>query len=108
MGGIKFNLEFILVGGILFFGLVLLYYFFTRDKRSKKDISQENHELDPILLDYAKSFFPILLFILVLRSFIAEPFRIPSGSMIPTLEVGDFIIVKKYSYGLHLPILNKK
>jgi len=108
VGVIKFNLELILVGGILFFGLVLLYYFFTRDKKSKKATSQEDHELDPILLDYAKSFFPILIFILVLRSFIAEPFRIPSGSMIPTLEVGDFILVKKYSYGLHLPILNKK
>ena len=106
--GIKFNLEFILVGGILFFGLVILYYYFTRDKKSKKDIPQEDNELDPILLDYAKSFFPILLFILILRSFVAEPFRIPSGSMIPTLEVGDFILVKKYSYGLHLPILNNK
>ncbi len=108
MGGIKFNLEFILVGGILFFGLVFIYYFFTRDKKSVQNLSSEDRELDPILLDYAKSFFPILLFILVLRSFIAEPFRIPSGSMIPTLEVGDFILVKKYSYGLHLPILNKK
>lgn len=62
----------------------------------------------PILQDFAKSFFPLILFILVLRSFVAEPFRIPSGSMIPTLEIGDFVLVKKYAYGLRLPIIQTK
>lgn len=57
-------------------------------------------------IEVAVSFFPVLLFVLVLRSFIVEPFRIPSGSMLPTLEVGDFILVNKFSYGLKLPALH--
>ncbi len=60
------------------------------------------------LIEYSRSFFPVLLFVLVIRSFIFEPFRIPSGSMMPTLLQGDFIFVKKYSYGLRLPVLESK
>jgi signal peptidase I len=60
------------------------------------------------LVDYSRSFFPVLLFVLVIRSFIFEPFRIPSGSMMPTLLQGDFIFVKKFSYGLRLPVLETK
>ncbi len=63
---------------------------------------------EPLLLEYSKSFFPILLIVFVLRSFIVEPFRIPSGSMLPTLEVGDFILVNKFSYGLRWPVSNTK
>ncbi len=58
--------------------------------------------------EYLGSFFPVLLVVFVLRSFIAEPFRIPSGSMLPTLHIGDFILVNKFSYGIRLPVLNKK
>ena len=60
------------------------------------------------VVDYSRSFFPVLLFVLVIRSFIFEPFRIPSGSMMPTLLQGDYIFVKKFSYGLRLPVLETK
>jgi len=63
---------------------------------------------DPVLVDYAKAFFPVLAIVLMLRSFVAEPFRIPSNSMMPTLLTGDFILVNKFSYGLRLPISNAK
>jgi signal peptidase I len=60
------------------------------------------------LVEYSRSFFPVLLIVLVIRSFVFEPFRIPSGSMMPTLLQGDFIFVKKYSYGLRLPVTETK
>ena len=63
---------------------------------------------EPVVVDYAKSFFPILALVLGLRSFVFEPFRIPSSSMMPTLLIGDFILVNKFAYGLRWPITNKK
>jgi signal peptidase I len=63
---------------------------------------------EPWWVEYAKSFFPVILIVFLLRSFLVEPFKIPSGSMIPTLHVGDFILVNRYTYGLRLPIINKK
>lgn len=60
------------------------------------------------LVEYSRSFFPVLIFVLIIRSFVFEPFRIPSGSMKPTLVDGDFIFVKKYSYGLRLPVTETK
>lgn len=63
---------------------------------------------EPVVVEYARSFFPILLIVLVVRSFLFEPFRIPSSSMMPTLLIGDFIFVNKYTYGLRLPVTNTK
>ena len=79
---------------------------FQSDKASSKgDVAVYR---DPVLVEYAKSFFPVLLVVLILRSFIFEPFRIPSGSMLPTLLIGDFIVVNKFSYGVRLPVSHTK
>lgn len=63
---------------------------------------------EPLMVEYARSFFPIFLVVLILRAFIVEPFRIPSASMMPTLLIGDFILVNKYDYGIRLPVFNTK
>ena len=65
-------------------------------------------EREPIWVEWGAGFFPVILFVFVLRSFLFEPFRIPSGSMIPTLLVGDFILVNKFIYGVRLPVIDKK
>lgn len=63
---------------------------------------------EPLAVEYARAFFPIILVVLVVRSFLFEPFRIPSDSMMPTLLDGDFIFVNKFAYGLKLPVVNTK
>jgi signal peptidase I len=63
---------------------------------------------EPVLVEYSRSLFPVILIVLILRSFLIEPFRIPSGSMMPTLLDGDFILVNKFTYGIRLPVINEK
>ncbi len=63
---------------------------------------------EPLLVEYSKSFFPVLLIVFVLRSFLVEPFQIPSSSMVPTLLVGDYILVNKFTYGIRLPVVRTK
>jgi signal peptidase I len=65
----------------------------------------ENLLREPLLIEYPKAFFPVLAIVLVLRSFLLEPYKIPSGSMLPTLEIGDYILVNKFAYGMRLPVI---
>jgi len=62
----------------------------------------------PTVVEYARALFPVVLVVFLLRSFVVEPFRIPSGSMLPSLHIGDFILVNKFSYGIRLPVLHNK
>lgn len=69
---------------------------------------RKGRDKEPKLVEYARSFFPILLIVFILRAFIIEPYRIPTGSMKPELKEGDFILVNKYAYGLRLPLFATK
>jgi signal peptidase I len=95
-----FDLEFWLLAATVVTGIIWLLYVVLTGKKADGT--------EPVLVEYARSFFPVLLAVLLLRSFVAEPFRIPSGSMLPTLEIGDFILVNKFTYGLRLPVLHTK
>ncbi len=87
---------------LLFTGAIWLAdRFWLRKKRAPE-------AAEPEVVDYARSFFPVILAVFLLRSFLVEPFKIPSGSMMPTLLKGDFILVNKFTYGIRLPVVGKK
>ena len=103
----EINLALVLVLLTLVSGVVVAFnHFYYRSQLESS--GQEAPAGMELLIEYSRSFFPVLLFVLVIRSFIFEPFRIPSGSMMPTLVQGDYIFVKKYQYGLRLPVLEIK
>lgn len=100
----SFNFEFFLTTAVVISGTIALVdvLVFAPRRQRKKNAHPS------VLVEYARSFFPILLLVLLLRSFVAEPFRIPSGSEKPDLLIGDFIVANKFSYGIRLPVLHKK
>jgi signal peptidase I len=117
------NIDFptVLVGATLITGVIWAVdamWFAPRRRRRADELVRkgEGGDSDKVVLalkestlvEYSKSFFPVILAVLLLRSFLVEPFRIPSGSMMPTLLVGDFILVNKFSYGIRLPVLDNK
>ncbi|MDH5176517.1 MAG: signal peptidase I [Gammaproteobacteria bacterium] len=102
-----FDFSFFLVVAALVTGLVwLVDARMFRPRRLAGAGSAAGGPSEPVLVEYARSFFPIILLVLVIRSFLYEPFRIPSDSMMPTLLDGDFIFVNKFTYGLRLPVVN--
>ena len=103
---IHFDFEFLLVIMTFVSGLVwLIDHFLFAGKRKRSALSKSQ---EPLLVEYSKAFFPVLFAVLILRAFLFEPFRIPSGSMMPSLLVGDFIVVNKFAYGLRLPVIYTK
>ena len=96
------NFALILFILLVFTGLVTLADKLLFSKRRAEG------EAAPGWIEYPKSFFPVILIVFMLRSFLVEPFKIPSGSMIPTLLVGDLILVNKYAYGVRLPLVHTK
>lgn len=105
---VDFSLMLVVVGAVSGAVWLLDRVFFARARRRAAAAAGTPPERvrEPIGVEYARSFFPVIVLVLVIRSFLFEPFRIPSDSMMPTLFDGDFIFVSKFSYGLRLPVTN--
>jgi signal peptidase I len=105
---VDFSFMLVLVGAIsgAIWGLDRAFFARRRRQAAAAAGTAPDRVREPVAVEYARSFFPVILLVLVIRSFLFEPFRIPSDSMMPTLFDGDFIFVSKYSYGLRLPVSN--
>lgn len=109
MGDIHFDFEALLVVATLVTGLVwLLDKLLLAPRRAAAREASGQDKSANWAVEFSRSFFPVILFVMLLRSFVVEPFRIPSSSMVPTLLVGDFILVNKFAYGLRLPVVHTK
>ncbi len=105
----NFNFELILFYATIVTGIIALFDIIFLEPKRKREQKNATEEMKlPIIIDYARSFFPVLLIVFLLRSFLYEPFRIPSGSLEPTLLMGDFILVNKFDYGVRLPVIHEK
>ena len=105
---VDFSLMLVVVGGVsgVVWAADRLFFAGHRSRAAAAAGTPAERVREPIAVEYARSFFPVILLVLVIRSFLFEPFRIPSDSMMPTLFDGDFIFVSKFSYGLRLPVTN--
>ena len=105
---VDFSLMLVVVGAVsgLIWGLDQAFFARRRKQGAAAAGTPPERVREPLAVEYARSFFPVIVLVLVIRSFLFEPFRIPSDSMMPTLFDGDFIFVSKYSYGLRLPVSN--
>jgi signal peptidase I len=105
---VDFSFMLVLVGAMsgAIWGLDQAFFAGRRKALAARAGTPPERVREPVAVEYARSFFPVILLVLVIRSFLFEPFRIPSDSMMPTLFDGDFIFVSKYSYGLRLPVTN--
>jgi signal peptidase I len=105
---VDFSLMLVVVGAVSGIVWLLDHLFFARSRKQRAAAAgtPPDRVREPVAVEYARSFFPVIVLVLVIRSFLFEPFRIPSDSMMPTLFDGDFIFVSKYSYGLRLPVSN--
>jgi len=101
----KLDLSLLLVLATLITGVIWLLWALAGHGRRARAEADAGAGM-PRIVEYSRSFFPVLLLVLAIRSFAFEPYRIPSSSMVPTLLVGDFIFVSKFSYGLRLPVLH--
>jgi signal peptidase I len=105
---VDFSLMLVIVGAVsgIIWGADQLFFASRRKTAAASAGTPAERVREPLAVEYARSFFPVIILVLVIRSFLFEPFRIPSDSMMPTLFDGDFIFVSKYSYGLRLPVTN--